>query len=86
MSTQPNTDVQRWQREADLLAEGREVVERLCRSTRWRYLYPEGPSLAVLLAAYQEFDRRRTVGRVRGGLAQSPRSWLTGLGSSKSRH
>lgn len=67
MATQPNTDVQRWQREADLLAEGREVVERLCRSTRWRYLYPEGPSLSVLLAAYQEFDRRRTVGRVRGG-------------------
>ncbi|MCR9165449.1 MAG: hypothetical protein ACE37F_11915 [Nannocystaceae bacterium] len=67
MATQPNTDVARWQREADLLAEGREVVERLCRSTRWRYLYPDGPSLAVLLAAYQEFDRRRTVGRVRGG-------------------
>jgi len=65
--TQPNPDVQRWQREADLLADGREVVERLCNSTRWRYLYPDGPSLAVLLAAYQEFDRKRTVGRVRGG-------------------
>lgn len=67
MPTQPNPDVQRWQREADILAEGREVVERMCTSTRLRYLYPQGPSLAVLLAAYQEFDRRRTVGRVSGG-------------------
>ena len=70
MPTQPHPptrDAQRWQREADLLAEGREVVERLCCSTRWRYLYPEGPSLAVLLGAYQEFDRQRTVGRIRGG-------------------
>ncbi|MEM6294298.1 MAG: translocation/assembly module TamB domain-containing protein [Myxococcota bacterium] len=60
-------DPVRWQQEADLLADGRVVVERLCTSTRFRYLYPDGPSLALLLSAYQEYDRRRTVGRVRGG-------------------
>ncbi len=60
-------DTQRWQQEADLLAEGREVVERMCSKTAHRYLYPEGPSLALLLTAFQEFDRMRTVGRVRGG-------------------
>ncbi|MGH1340732.1 MAG: hypothetical protein ACRBN8_04230 [Nannocystales bacterium] len=75
MPTQPNSDVERWQREADILAEGREVVERMCTSTRLRYLYPEGPSLAVLLAAYQEFDRRRTVGRVHGGAWRTKRAF-----------
>jgi len=73
--TQPNPDVQRWQREADILAEGREVAERMCTSTRLRYLYPQGPSLAVLLAAYQEFDRQRTVGRVRGGPWRTKRAF-----------
>ncbi len=75
MTTQPNPVVQRWQREADILAEGREVVERMCTSTRLRYLYPEGPSLAVLLSAYQEFDRSRTVGRVRGGPWRTKRAF-----------
>lgn len=75
MPTQPHPDVERWQREADILAEGREVVERMCTSTRLRYLYPQGPSLAVLLAAYQEFDRRRTVGRVHGGPWRTKRAF-----------
>ncbi|MBV1861766.1 MAG: hypothetical protein KUG77_25325, partial [Nannocystaceae bacterium] len=75
MPTQPNPDVQRWQREADILAEGREVVEQMCSSTRLRYLYPHGPSLALLLGAYQEFDRRRTVGRVHGGPWRTKRAF-----------
>lgn len=60
-------DRRSWQIEADLLADGRELLERLSASTRYRYLYPDGPSVGLLLAAYQEFDRLRTVGRIRGG-------------------
>lgn len=51
------------QRAADLLADGREFLERWCRSTRFAHLYPEGPNLSILFEAYQEFDRRRTIGR-----------------------
>ena len=53
------------QAELDLLADGREVLERWCASPRYRYLYPEGPNLAVLLEAYQLLDRHRLLGRVR---------------------
>ncbi|MEM9460072.1 MAG: translocation/assembly module TamB domain-containing protein [Myxococcota bacterium] len=53
------------QAELDLLADGREVLERWCASPRYRYLYPEGPNLAVLLEAYQQLDRRRLLGRIR---------------------
>lgn len=53
------------QAELDLLADGRDVLERWCASPRYRYLYPEGPNLAVLLEAYQLLDRRRVLGRVR---------------------
>jgi hypothetical protein len=63
-----------WQFEADLLAEGRQALERFSRSRRYRYLYPEGPSLALLLMAYQELDRQRAVGRVRGGLRRQARA------------
>lgn len=52
------------QAEADLLARGRDLVEDLCGSTRYRHLYPEGPNLALLLEAYQELDRKRAIGRV----------------------
>ncbi|MEX1368196.1 MAG: hypothetical protein AB1Z98_34015, partial [Nannocystaceae bacterium] len=54
------------QAELDLLADGREVLERWTSSPRYRYLYPDGPNLAIVLEAYQELDRRRAVGRVRG--------------------
>ncbi len=53
------------QAELDLLADGRDVLERWCASPRYRYLYPQGPNLAILLDAYQELDRRRLLGRVR---------------------
>ncbi|MCA9709451.1 MAG: hypothetical protein KDK70_26660, partial [Myxococcales bacterium] len=53
------------QAELDLLADGRDVLERWCGSPRFRYLYPDGPNLAILLEAYQELDRRRLLGRVR---------------------
>src|SRR5690606_39637743 len=53
------------QLELDLLADGRERVERWCTSPRRRFLYPDGPNLAILLEAYQELDRRRVLGRVR---------------------
>ncbi len=63
------------QAELDLLADGRETLERWCASPRYRYLYPEGPNLAILLEAYQELDRRRIVGRVRS----SPRGQVRAL-------
>ncbi|MBC8073142.1 MAG: hypothetical protein IAG13_32770, partial [Deltaproteobacteria bacterium] len=59
-----------WQIEADLLAEGRERLERLCRGWRLRHLYPEGSDDSLLLLAYQELDRRRAVGRA----GDSPRA------------
>jgi hypothetical protein len=51
------------QAEKDLLADGRELLERLCGTTRYRHLFPGGPNLALLLEAYQELSRRRTVER-----------------------
>ncbi|MEZ4381477.1 MAG: translocation/assembly module TamB domain-containing protein [Nannocystaceae bacterium] len=54
-----------WQAEADLLADGRDHLEKLTDSLRFRHLYPEGANQAVLLAAYQELWRERAVGRVR---------------------
>ncbi|MCX4244399.1 translocation/assembly module TamB domain-containing protein [Paraliomyxa miuraensis] len=53
------------QLELDLLADGRDVVERWCASPRHRFLYPEGPNLAIVFEAYQELDRKRVLGRVR---------------------
>lgn len=52
-----------WQAEADLLAEGRELLERACQTTRYRHLFPAGPNLALLFHAYQRLDRERTVHR-----------------------
>lgn len=52
-----------WQAEADLLADGRALLEQLCSSTRYAHLYPGGPNLALLLEAYRELDRIRTVNR-----------------------
>ncbi len=72
---QPSAEQRTWQHEADLLAEGRELVERMCESTRYRYLYPDGPSVALLLSAYQEFDRLRTVGRIRGRARRQRRAF-----------
>jgi hypothetical protein len=60
--TTPATDA--WQVEADLLAVGREQLERLCGAWRIRHLYPHGADPSLLLLAYQELDRQRTVGRV----------------------
>jgi hypothetical protein len=53
-----------WQAEANLLARGRDLVESLCGSTRYRQFYPEGPNLALLLEVYQQLDRLRAIGRV----------------------
>ena len=61
-SRRPGADHAKWQREADLLADGREFLERFCRSTRFGHLYPEGPSFALLFEAYQELDRLRAIG------------------------
>lgn len=58
-----------WQIEADLLAEGRERLERLCNAWRLRHLYPEGCDHSLLLLAYQELDRRRAIGHA----GRSPR-------------
>ncbi len=54
-----------WQAEADLLADGRDFLERKSAGVRYRHLYPQGPNLALLLAAYQALDRARVAGRVR---------------------
>lgn len=66
----PKPGVAAAQLELDLLADGREVLERWCGSRRVRHLYPDGPNLAILLEAWQELDRRRVLGRVR----ERPRS------------
>ncbi len=50
------------QLEADLLADGREQLERRCGSWRLRHLYPHGPDLSLLVLAWQELDRRRAIG------------------------
>lgn len=52
-----------WQREADLLADGRELLERATSARRYRHLYPDGPNLSILFESYQELDRLRTVNR-----------------------
>ncbi|MCB9702641.1 MAG: translocation/assembly module TamB domain-containing protein [Myxococcales bacterium] len=59
-------DGESWQAEADLLADGRDHLDRLTDSLRYRHLYPNGTNLAILLAAYQEVWRERTVGRLQG--------------------
>ncbi len=53
-----------WQFEADLLADGRALLDKLCDRVRTRHLYPAGPNGALLLEAYQVLHRERTVGRV----------------------
>ncbi|MEZ4451733.1 MAG: hypothetical protein R3B09_19865 [Nannocystaceae bacterium] len=53
-----------WQAEADLLADGRDYLEALTDSLRFRHLYPRGANLAVLLEAYRELRRLRTIGRI----------------------
>ncbi|PRQ05910.1 hypothetical protein ENSA5_00220 [Enhygromyxa salina] len=58
-----STTTESWQAEADLLADGREVLERQCATTRYRHLFPTGPNMALLFRAYQELDRWRTVHR-----------------------
>lgn len=58
--TSPN---EAWQAEKDLLADGRELLEQLCDTTRYRHLFPEGPNTALLLEAYQELERERIVRR-----------------------
>lgn len=58
------------QLEADLLADGRELLERRCASWRLRHLYPHGPDLSLLVSAWQELDRRRAIGMA----GHSPRS------------
>jgi hypothetical protein len=45
----------------ELLAEGRDLLDRQCATTRYRHLFPSGSNLALLLRAYQELDRWRTV-------------------------
>jgi hypothetical protein len=52
------------QPDADLLADGRRLLEKLCRGFRVRHLYPAGANLALLFEAFQILDRERTVGRV----------------------
>lgn len=52
------------QPDAVLLADGRRLLEKLCRGFRVRHLYPAGANLALLLEAYQTLDRERTVGRL----------------------
>lgn len=64
MSAASQEHDQDWQAEADLLADGRELLERWSDSLRYRHLYPDGPNLSLLLEAYQELDRRRAVGRM----------------------
>lgn len=59
----PNPTAALWQAEADLLAEGREQLERACQATRYRHLFPGGPNLALLFLAYQQLDRERSVRR-----------------------
>ncbi|MDC0718919.1 translocation/assembly module TamB domain-containing protein [Nannocystis bainbridge] len=65
-----------WQQEADLLADGRVRLERLCNSRRFRHLFPGGPSLALLLDAYQDLGRQRLVGRIAAGDLRSARRTL----------
>lgn len=45
----------------ELVAEGRDLLDRQCSTTRYRHLFPGGSNLALLLRAYQELDRWRTV-------------------------
>lgn len=52
------------QPDAVLLADGRRLLEKLCRGFRVRHLYPAGANLALLFEAYQILDRERIVGRL----------------------
>ncbi|MBL9106917.1 MAG: translocation/assembly module TamB domain-containing protein [Myxococcales bacterium] len=52
------------QPDAALLADGKKLLEKLCRGFRVRHLYPAGPNLALLLEAWQTLERERTVGRL----------------------
>ncbi|NVB41671.1 translocation/assembly module TamB domain-containing protein [Pseudenhygromyxa sp. WMMC2535] len=54
---------ERWQAEADLLADGRERLEALCATTRYRHLFPGGANMALLFRAYQDLERWRMVRR-----------------------
>lgn len=65
-----------WQREADLLADGRVRLERLCNSRRFRHLFPGGPNLALLLDAYQDLQRQRLVGRIAPADLRGARRYL----------
>jgi len=60
----PSLSAATWQFEADLLADGRVLLDRLCDRIRTRHLYPAGPNVALLLEAYQILHRQRTVGRI----------------------
>lgn len=63
MGTQDNspTEAEQLAIARELLAEGRDLLDRQCATTRYRHLFPSGPNLALLLRAYQELDRWRTV-------------------------
>ncbi len=65
-----------WQAEADLLADGRAVLEKLSGSWRYRHLYPRGANLALLLGAYRDLDRRRAVLRMGPGEPRAARRFL----------
>jgi hypothetical protein len=74
-----------WQAEKDLLADGRELLERLCATTRYRHLFPGGPNLALLFDAYQQLERHRVVNRTRRGRSFRDRWFLKRLLRKKIR-
>ncbi|WAS89932.1 translocation/assembly module TamB domain-containing protein [Nannocystis punicea] len=51
-------------------------LERLCNARRFRHLFPGGPSLALLLDAYQDLQRQRLVGRIAPDDLRGARSYL----------
>ncbi len=57
------TKSENWQAEADLLADGRVYLERICATKRYGHLFPSGANMALLFQAYQDVDRWRTVRR-----------------------
>ena len=78
-----------WQFEADLLADGRALLERLCDRIRTRHLYPAGPNLALLLEAIRQGRRYVVIGpHMFVALAADLRERLTGSRDmrSASRH
>jgi len=48
-----------WQVEADLLADGRDLLEKLCGTRRYGHLFPGRSNPSLLLEAYQELTRQR---------------------------